>query len=399
MENDLGVLFERSGSNRLKRWYNDRLSHLEEILRTAADAGRGGRKIGSNEEAMTILRNLKPRISLRMLEDAASANFDEFIYYAIQNNLVDWAQTRPAITETKTVVAETKLTPSLPLVAVPTPTAITAPAEPILPTVIRRPVQVKTATLTGRKVVEPIVKTPVPFIFSLPALEAAQLPKDLLKKLPTETNYVQASLEKETKTEQVRTAYQPKLIPLTGTETGREQKIGGHVPFFMEGETWPTDDGKPMAFYAQFVDPRPSRQKNLVRIFVSDIAENSDPTAKVLVTKLNELKPQIVIPEPANVPNVGLVEPKIITGWHVVNEISPKIWEEAAEHNKISYEDLMTNVEKAGFDSSEFKVGGYGNSQQGLEYTDAFQNVYAGKWGDAGSLHIENDGTIHGDMA
>lgn len=59
-------------------------------------------------------------------------------------------------------------------------------------------------------------------------------------------------------------------VPDQGIETGLEQKIGRHVPFFQEGDHWPvtgdiydthnycTDD-IPLSFVMQFIDPRPGK--------------------------------------------------------------------------------------------------------------------------------------------
>lgn len=465
MDSNLAVLFETSGSSQLKRWYNERLAHLEDILKTVAGYKSTTKKSDATEEAMTILKNLKPRISLQMLEYAANANFDEFIYYAVNNNLVDWNLASKA--EPTKLTFPSKIANDQPIVELTgrksdiyepyeiraDPYSATAPlkmatvelAETKIfskPTTIRKAsfaqlpssparemsemepdpltASEKSKTIRSSVVAKPrsgisrqsagpspsplpsktviLNPTVLPILFSLPARQVESLPKDLLNKLPSRTNYTQAAIDKETKTAYVRTAYQPNLTPLTAPEDGREQKIYGRVPFFMQGESWPIDEaGHPMAFFGQFVDPRPQRQNQLVRIFVSDISK--EPTAKVLINKLDELKSQILISQPADVPNNGVnTQPMRIVGWKIVNEISPEIWQEAATHHNIPYEELMTRVERKGFDSSSFKVGGFGNSHQGIVYTEPFQNVYAGLWGDAGSLHIDAEGTISGDM-
>ena len=45
-----------------------------------------------------------------------------------------------------------------------------------------------------------------------------------------------------------------------------------------------------------------------------------------------------------------------------------------------------------------FKVGGIGNTCQGITYRELIQNVYPEQWGDNGSLNIREDGTVWGDM-
>ena len=50
-------------------------------------------------------------------------------------------------------------------------------------------------------------------------------------------------------------------------ETGLEEKFGGNVPFFMEGETWPTFNNEPMVFICQFKD-KLSKKNELIRLFL-----------------------------------------------------------------------------------------------------------------------------------
>lgn len=65
-------------------------------------------------------------------------------------------------------------------------------------------------------------------------------------------------------------AYYPKMVLKDNDyiETGLENKFGGKVPFFTEGEEWPlTEDGSPMKFIGQFKDPRESNSM-LYRVFI-----------------------------------------------------------------------------------------------------------------------------------
>ena len=63
-------------------------------------------------------------------------------------------------------------------------------------------------------------------------------------------------------------------------ETGLEQKYGGSVPLFVEGDIWPTErmldpnwpTNHPLAFVAQFVDPRGDPNR-LVQIFLRNAEE------------------------------------------------------------------------------------------------------------------------------
>lgn len=208
--------------------------------------------------------------------------------------------------------------------------------------------------------------------------------------------------------EDTRLAYIPRLKSLA-TETGLEQKIGGHVPIFFEGESWPTGpSGQPMEFIMQFVDPRPNKN-DLVRVFIID--EDGDIFAKLLLTSLNT--PVTVIPaasvaEPANVKHISQTYnvPKQIVGWDVYNEVSGQFIVNILEDFGITggeeYNTVFDNIlelvsprENRGV----IKIGGFGESAQSLTYEDFIHNIYDTEWGDSGTIHITEDGKAEGDMA
>lgn len=93
---------------------------------------------------------------------------------------------------------------------------------------------------------------------------------------------------------------QVKLMEKDVEETGIEDKFGGKKPFFMEGETWPTDSsGKEMIFIGQFVNPLSKSKKELIRIFLPIDTDENLFSLYPHVTKINlnkkNLKKQIVI--------------------------------------------------------------------------------------------------------
>ena len=126
-----------------------------------------------------------------------------------------------------------------------------------------------------------------------------------------------------------RLVHIPKLQNLDlNKETGLEQKIGGNIPFFSEGDNWPMKSGKPYAFVAQFADPRDDKkyQNKLLQVFMPDLDEIEEGVGeKVAYVKVVDLlKPlkQIIIPQPKNVPNQNLLKPLKIVGWIRRYEVS-----------------------------------------------------------------------------
>ena len=99
--------------------------------------------------------------------------------------------------------------------------------------------------------------------------------------------------------------YNEALLPIVKkslVESGLENKFGGDVPFFIEGETWPLDcDGVPMTFCCQFRDPQKNNNK-LYRIFIPfevDFVDYSyDSNIKIIELNDNILKKQIIIKKP-----------------------------------------------------------------------------------------------------
>ena len=96
-------------------------------------------------------------------------------------------------------------------------------------------------------------------------------------------------------------AYLPIVKKIT-EESGLENKFGGNIPFFIEGETWPLDDdGISMTFCCQFRDPRKNNNK-LYRVFIPFEGDYSDYSCEcnINIIELNDdiLKKQIIIKKP-----------------------------------------------------------------------------------------------------
>jgi hypothetical protein len=222
------------------------------------------------------------------------------------------------------------------------------------------------------------------------------------------------------------TAYIPSLEDIN-QETGLENKLGGHMPFFRQGDSWPVNPaGRPLAFVMQFVDPRPNKNE-LVQLFFDDIHGDdvTGNTAHIRRLDLTQPLTQVHIPEPADVPKndnpatrVGIYsQAKKIVGWLVRDEppteeflelfITPICWPDgritdSAEYDRIYdqlYREIVAEPETMPGSYRQVKIGGYGDSAQGVNYTEFIHNLYNGLYGDSGVLHVNENGIVTGDNA
>lgn len=221
------------------------------------------------------------------------------------------------------------------------------------------------------------------------------------------------------------TAWIPVYAQENHPETGREQKYGGLVPFFSEGDVWPTeafiglDSDRPLVFVAQFVDPR-ENNRILTQIFMQGLIDEDDPTgthAYIRKIPLDYPLQQIVIETPPYGPDVIPISnvPSIIVGWQRVEELRPSVLVDKGQElsNLVLAQEALKGVNAADINPDallddivdsyrrylRFKIGGFGNTQQSNDFEDEYNNIYNGMYGDSGSLHISYDGIVEGDSA
>lgn len=236
--------------------------------------------------------------------------------------------------------------------------------------------------------------------------------EELLDKLPKEL-YVNA--------------YKPKVELMDVTdETGRECKFGGNRPFFVEGETWPSDkkydyksnkytDTYYMTFFCQFIDPR-KKDNMLYRVFI--LLDDGGICERYWITKieLNEenLKKQVIIEKPKypegffdKYSREEKFKPYKITGWTKFSEFTD--FETIREYYHVKPykygEDntIYNELQRAYFDhydspSGGVKVGGTPLSTQDHEHVQAYTLLQLEEtsylpymWGDAGIAHVSDD--------
>lgn len=199
------------------------------------------------------------------------------------------------------------------------------------------------------------------------------------------------------------------------TETGSEQKYGGDVPFFIEGDQWPhvqRPNGRvePMVFVAQFIDPR-SDKNELTQIFVPNADDINVAREGAYIRKidLNQPLKQIWIPSP--VPK-GWTRPTkaayVIQDWLVTYEIPFSNYRKHIKAALDEESDAPDFVKQKWIDDEEFpdyrdsigsifKIGGVGFSNVYKDYLLDYQNFFGQEDGSGDHLHIGADGHLEVD--
>ncbi len=223
------------------------------------------------------------------------------------------------------------------------------------------------------------------------------------------------------------TCYNKVYCPITKKiedEIGIENKLGGDIPFFIEGETWPIHEEIPMAFFCQLKDPR-KNDNILYRIFIAidnDYECENYHISKIELNQVN-LQNQIKISkleydndnelnelnELNEIKELTKFPAYEITGWNVENELK--------DCDSI-FEILNIDPKKSSYYYNELREKFYDNNSCGIKVgaTPAFTQ-YADKkmyekynflqltdtsilpyhWGDSGIAHITDDCELYWD--
>ena len=210
-----------------------------------------------------------------------------------------------------------------------------------------------------------------------------------------------------------RLSFIPTLTILEN-ESGLENKYGGRIPYFQQGDKWPTEcmlniknkiqkqKQKPLAFVCQFIDPFDA--ENFIQVFALDFLDdelnyNTSSTKKsayIKKRKLYDMRDQIFIDPPNELMSKNGITshdtPMLINNWTLKYELDFLclcIDENYYDENISEY-----------IPSNEFKLFGLGNSCQNVNlYRHYIQNIANGKYGDCGTLHLNKKGYMFGDMA
>ena len=191
----------------------------------------------------------------------------------------------------------------------------------------------------------------------------------------------------------------------TKDETGLEEKFGGSVPFFVNGEKYPkSDEDNFMTFLGQIKDPR-DNNNILYRIFINENPEyNAYGDYEIMKIELNDENinnQQIIKPD-----NYLKFEPYKINNWKQSKELIdlPNIINRLSLEECEYVSDLYDNNDH--YPSSGIKVGGtpmYCQYNPTIDYKNLFlqlsdckQLLYS--WGDAGIAHIDKNGVLEWDF-
>lgn len=208
-------------------------------------------------------------------------------------------------------------------------------------------------------------------------------------------------------------AYDPKTEKIL-CETGLEDKFGGDVPFFIEGESWPIHKDVPMKFFGQFKDPR-KNDNILYRLFLPTLTTYELEEYNINSIELNEtnIKNQIIISKPSyDIHKKYYDDPSFkpfkIISWNIRKELKP--YEIILKLLNLSFgtDTLFDLYYQSKFTPSmSVKIGGTPTYCQHHNFKDydednvLLQITYSQsipyEWGDLGIAHISKDFTLDWD--
>ena len=120
--------------------------------------------------------------------------------------------------------------------------------------------------------------------------------------------------------------YHEAKLPITtqisaDEETGLEEKIGGHKPFFLQGDEWPSVDGKSLTFFGQFKNS--TNENILTQVFVNTYGdEGTDYEINDIELNDHNKKYQVIITN-SDLENSIIFDAHKITGYHIHTELKP----------------------------------------------------------------------------
>ena len=104
-------------------------------------------------------------------------------------------------------------------------------------------------------------------------------------------------------------------------ETGLEEKIGGHKPFFLEGDEWPSIDGKALTFFGQFKNS--SNENILTQVFINTFCDlGTDYEINDVELNDDNKKNQVIITN-SDLENSIIFDAHKITDYHIHTELKP----------------------------------------------------------------------------
>jgi hypothetical protein len=179
------------------------------------------------------------------------------------------------------------------------------------------------------------------------------------------------------------------------------EKIGG-LPGLPRGSKWPYLSGKPAVFIMQFRDPRPGHKQRFLQLFVPQVEDIRGSGEKVV---LRQVDPDALVAPARTYPGTTYGEHVFeIAGWTSGRETSEHHVARARceSENEADEQECVEQMEEVREQLPRHyareKVGGLGETCQGDDYALFIHNLFPAQWGDAGYLHVTEDGRLVGDM-
>lgn len=220
------------------------------------------------------------------------------------------------------------------------------------------------------------------------------------------------------------TGFIPNNLTPIENETGREQKFGGHKPFFIEGEKWPSKGNYHMTFFGQLIDPR-KNDNFLYRIFI--MIDDEDMIEDTWINKIElseeNLSKQVIITKPEYSEEIisnkyfenYIFEPYDINGWSEFTELKSSTeirsmyyipdyiytsgipFSENQKNNNLNIK-FEEQYWEFGTPKAGVKVGGTPLSTQDHDNVQSYnflqieyENYLPYMFGDAGIAHVSDD--------
>ena len=177
-------------------------------------------------------------------------------------------------------------------------------------------------------------------------------------------------------------------------ETGLEEKIGGHKPFFVEGDIWPSVDGKALTFFGQF--KHPDNEKVLIQVFVNTFGDIGSEY-EIMDIELNEenIKNQVIITN-NDLENSEIFNAHKINKYNLHTELKPLSFlykrlciPENSDFEKKYYDSNYYPRDSIKLNGTSIHCQSPGQSYNFIQINECNELPFG--WGDCGIAHVKKE--------
>lgn len=177
-------------------------------------------------------------------------------------------------------------------------------------------------------------------------------------------------------------------------ETGLEEKIGGHKPFFVEGDEWPSVDGKSLTFFGQFKNS--TNEKILTQVFVNTFGDEGTEF-EIMDIELNEenIKNQIFITN-NDIENSKIFNAHKINKYNLHTELKPLSFlykrlciPENSDFEKKYYDSNYYPRDSIKLNGTSIHCQSPGQSINFIQINECNELPFG--WGDCGIAHVKKN--------